>query len=384
VSRGAIAEVSLSAIAQNFHTVKKIVKNRPVIAVVKADAYGHGAREVSRRLLHEGAESLAVAYLGEAIQLRESGIQAPIILLFDTPHLDEYIHYRLTPVLYSYERAHRLSQEAEKRNALLKVHVKVDTGMGRLGLHGNHALHDLLAISELPGLEIDAMMSHFSEADLADRSFAMEQLAKFTALRQALTEKLKRNIFSHMANSAAVLALEKAHLDAVRPGIMLYGYSPLLTLIPSGSPADKVNKNGSEPIELIPAMKIKTRILCLRNVPAGTPISYGRTYITKRPSRIGVLPVGYADGYSRRFSNNAYVLVKGKRVPVVGRVCMDTTMTDMTEVGDIQENEEVVLLGKQKNEGVTADELAQRADTISYDILTCLGNRARRIYAENY
>jgi alanine racemase len=381
VSRGAIAEVSLSAIAQNFHTVKKIVKNRPVIAVVKADAYGHGAREVSGRLLHEGAEALAVAYLGEAIQLRESGIQAPIILFFDTPHLDEYIHYRLTPVLYSYERAHRLSNEAEKRNARLKIHVKIDTGMGRLGLHGDHALHDLLAISELPGLEIEGMMSHFSEADLTDRSFAMEQLAKFTAMRKALAEKLGRNIFAHIANSAAVLALEEAHLDAVRPGIMLYGYSPLIT---SASSNNKVRKNGLEPIELMPAMQIKTRILCLRHVPAGTPISYGRTYITKRPSRIGVLPVGYADGYSRRFSNNAYVLVRGKRVPVVGRVCMDTTMTDMTDVEDIQENEEVVLLGRQKNEGVTAYELAQRADTISYDILTSLGSKAQRIYAEDY
>jgi alanine racemase len=380
VSRGAIAEVSLSAIAQNLHTVKKIVKNRPVIAVVKADAYGHGAVEVSKQLLREGVEALAVAYLGEAIHLRESGIQAPIILLFDRPRLDEYIHYRLTPVLYSYERAHRLSQEAEKRNARLNVHIKIDTGMGRLGLHGDHALHDLLAISELPGLEIEGMMSHFSEADLADRSFAMEQLAKFTVIRQALEEKLKRNIFSHIANSAAVLSLEEAHFDAVRPGIMLYGYSPLITPVSS----DTMKKNGPEPVKLVPAMQIKTRILCLRNLPAGTPISYGRTYITKRPSRIGVLPVGYADGYSRRFSNNAYVLVKGKRAPVVGRVCMDTTMTDMTEVEDIQENEEVVLLGKQQNEGVTADELAKRADTISYDILTSLGNRAQRIYAEDY
>jgi alanine racemase len=370
VSRGAIAEISLSAIAHNFRTVKRIVKDRPVIAVVKADAYGHGAVEVSARLLKEGADYLAVAYLGEAVQLRGAGIQAPILLLFDRPHLDEYIHFRLTPVVHSSAGARELSEEAKKKDVLIKIHVKIDTGMGRLGLNSVHAVDDLIAISELPGLQIEALLSHFSEADLADRSFAEEQLARFNAIRQAIAEKLKQKVFSHIANSAAVLSFADAHLDAVRPGIMLYGYSPFIHQISD--------------FQLLPAMTVKTRILSLRIVPAGTPISYGRTFITKRPSRIGVLPLGYADGYSRLFSNNAEVLVKGKRAPVAGRVCMDTTMIDLTEIDEADENDEVIMLGRQANERVTADELAQKAGTISYDILTSLGNRAQRIYAENY
>lgn len=398
--RGPVAEVSLSAIAYNLQTIRKIVKNRSVIAVVKADAYGHGAVEVSKKLLKEGISYLAVAYTDEAKELRDSGINVPIIVLFDREDIKNFFDLNLIPVVSDSSTALSLSTEARKRNKTISVHIKIDTGMGRMGLHGNHIVKDVIRISEMPGIEIAGLLSHFSEADLSDRSYANQQLERFNAVREAITKKIKRKLFSHIANSAAVLTFENAHLDAVRPGLMLYGYSPISQYTPipplirrrtegghkpnSSQVIDEINNLQYASIDLIPAMKIKTRLLCIRNVPSGTPISYGRAFVTRRPSRIGVIPLGYADGYNRLFSNNAEVLVKGRRVPVVGRVCMDLTMIDLTDVTDVNENEEAVIIGKQKNETITADELAYKAKTISYEILTSLGSKAKRIYVENH
>ncbi len=381
MNRGAVAEINLSAIAYNLQSVRKIVKNRPVIAVVKADAYGHGAVEVSKKLFEENVSFLAVAFTGEAIELREAGIKSPIIVLFDTGNIKEVFDFKLIPAIYNVDTASSLSAEAKRRNIIIKVHVKIDTGMGRLGLSGNHIVNDLIKISEMEGIELAGLLSHFSEADLSDRSYAVLQLNRFNKIRETISRKLRRKIFSHIANSAAVLTFEDAHLDAVRPGLMLYGYSPI-NQKSEVSPPTQLRITSPELINLIPAMKVKTKILCIRNVPSGTPISYGRTFITKRPSRIGVLPSGYADGYSRFFSNNADVLVKGKRVPVVGRICMDLTMIDLTDVKGVRENDEVIILGKQGKESITAQELAHKATTISYEILTSLGGKSKRIYVE--
>ncbi len=398
MNRGAVAEINLSAIAYNLQSVRKIVKNRPVIAVVKADAYGHGAVEVSKKLFEENVSFLAVAFTGEAIELREAGIKSPIIVLFDTGNIKEVFDFKLIPAIYNVDTASSLSAEAKRRNIIIKVHVKIDTGMGRLGLSGNHIVNDLIKISEMEGIELSGLLSHFSEADLSDRSYAVLQLKRFNKTRETISKILKRKIFSHIANSAAVLTFEDAHLDAVRPGLMLYGYAPV-SQYPSippfvkGRAAGGCKPNSSQvidernnlqfsSIDIIPAMKIMTKILCIRNVPSGIPISYGRTFITKRPSRIGVLPLGYADGYSRFFSNNAEVLVKGRRVPVVGRICMDLTMIDLTDVKGVKENDEIVIMGKQGKESITAQELAHKATTISYEILTSLGGKSKRIYVE--
>jgi alanine racemase len=383
VNRGAVAEINLSAIAYNLQSVRKIVKNRPVIAVVKADAYGHGAVEVSKKLFEENVSFLAVAFTGEAIELREAGIKSPIIVLFDTGYIKEFFDFKLIPVIYNVDTASSLSAEAKKKNIIIKVHVKIDTGMGRLGLSGNHIVNDLIKISEMEGIELVGLLSHFSEADLSDRSYAVLQLKRFNKIRETISKILKRKIFSHIANSAAVLTFEDAHLDAVRPGLMLYGYSPI-NQKSEVFPPSELRTTSPELINLMPAMKVKTKILCIRNVPSGTPISYGRTFITKRPSRIGVLPLGYADGYSRFFSNNAEVLVKGRRVPVVGRICMDLTMIDLTDVKGVKENDEIVIMGKQGDESITAQELAYKANTIPYEILTSLGNKSKRIYVETH
>jgi alanine racemase len=392
VNRGAIAEINLPAIAHNLKTVSKAVKKRPVIAVVKADAYGHGCIEVSKRLIQEGASSLAVAYISEGILLRGAGIGAPIIVLFDCEDIDNFFDYDLLPVLHDTTTASALSRVAKKRRYTIKVHVKIDTGMGRLGLNGKHIIEDIVRIANMEGIELAGLMSHFSDADLSDRSYAAVQLKQFNMIREALCKKLKKRIISHIANSAAVLNFEDAHLDAVRPGLMLYGYSPLNKNAKCGMRSAELNSelrtlaSGESPrrpnceLNLIPAMKVKTKILCIRNIPPYSPISYGRTFITKRQSKIGVLPLGYADGYNRLFSNNAEMLVRGRRVPVVGRICMDLTMVDLTEIRDVREGDEVVIVGQQGNESITAHELAWKTQTIPYEILTSIGSHSKKEY----
>jgi alanine racemase len=380
VDRGAVAEINLSAIVHNLKTVSRSVKERRVIAVVKADAYGHGCIEVSRRLIQEGVSFLAVAYTGEAISLRGAGITAPIIVLFDSEDINNFFDFDLLPVIHTTTVASALSREAKKRGTTIKVHVKVDTGMGRLGLCGKHIIRDIMKIAGMEGIELAGLMSHFSDADLSDTSYAAVQLKEFNVIRETLYKKLNKKIFSHMANSAAVLNFEDAHLDAVRPGLMLYGYSSLSQNSPS---LNFSPQRVGQPTTLMPAMSVRTRILCIRNLPSDYPISYGRTFVTKKKSTIGVLPLGYADGYNRLFSNNGVMLVKGRRVPVVGRVCMDLTMVDLTEINDVREGDEVVILGQQGNEAITAYELAQRVQTIPYEILTSLGSHSRKKYIHN-
>lgn len=372
MNRGIIAEIDLQAVSNNLRAIKKLTNNRPVIAVVKADSYGHGAVEVSKRLVREGVVYLAVAFAEEARELRDAGIGAPILVLFD-PDTEDIFRYNLVPVIADKKRAVELSAKAERCNTKLPVHIKIDTGMGRLGLRDN-VVRDVLEISELRGLHIEGVMSHFSEADLADASFARMQIGRFSSIKTELTNAGLKIKFFHMANSAAVLTLPEAYFDAVRPGLMLYGYSPI----------QKSEVKNPELItpdsELIPAMTVKARIIALRRLPANTPVSYGRTFLTKRDSLIGVMSLGYADGFSRRFSNNAEALVRGRRVPVVGRVCMDLTMLDLTDAESAEEGDEVAIIGKQGSEYIAASELAMRADTIPYEILTSLGTKAKRLY----
>jgi alanine racemase len=235
--------------------------------------------------------------------------------------------------------------------------------MGRMGLRKESAVADAVEIAGYEGLVLEGLLSHFSEADLADRSFAVHQITLFKEIHAEIVKKTARRLLCHMANSAAVFSLPDAVLDAVRPGIALYGYS-----------------SADESFGLEPVMKIKTRVLAVRNLPTGTPVSYGRTFITKRESRIAVVSLGYADGYTRCFSNNAEMLVGGHRAPVIGRVCMDLTMLDVTDTDHVSEGDEVVILGTQNGQVITATELSRRSGTIPYEILTSLGSRSRRQY----
>lgn len=394
MDRGPIAEIDLEAIAHNFRIAKKITKNRAVIAVVKADAYGHGAIEVSMRLVKEGASYIAVAYTAEAVALRDAGIKAPIIVLFDKHDMGDYFKYNLIPVIHDIKTARAFSKEARKRRQSINIHIKVDTGMGRLGFDTENIEKNVSAIAKMDSIVVTGLMSHFSDADLSDRSYALIQFDRFNSVRNALIKKNIKPVMCHMANSAAVMLLPESHFDAIRPGLMLYGYSPIQEAIikEQGSRGQGVKGLGErmnkslEPSNprilesLKPAMTVKTKILSLRKFKKGTPVSYARTFTTTRESLIAVLPVGYADGYTRVFSNNADVLIRGKRAPVIGRVCMDIAMIDVTDVRGVTEGDEVILLGRQKGNVITASELAMKAGTIPYEILTSFGNKTRKVY----
>jgi alanine racemase len=363
VHRGPIAEIDLSALQHNLQIIRSLAGSKDVIGVVKADAYGHGSVEVARRLVAGGTAALAVAYTDEAKLLREAGITIPILVFFDQENPDDYFQYDLVPVLRDRRTVRFFSDAARKKGTRIPVHMKIDTGMGRIGFRPEQALESAVEMAGMEGIRLEGLMSHFSEADLADRTYAQQQLKIFGDLRDAIQSQTGLSLRCHMANSAAVLSLPDALFDAVRPGIALYGYSPF-----------------EESFGLWPVLSLRSKVLAVRNLPVGSPVSYGRTFVTKRDSRIAVIPVGYADGYSRLFSNNAEMLLQGCRVPVVGRVCMDMTMLDVTDVPNVSEGDEVVLLGRQGDEKITAAGLAERINTIPYEILTALGTRARKAF----
>jgi len=363
-SQGTYAEIDLNALSHNLEIVKKKTRNKSaILAVVKASAYGHGSVEVSKHLLQRGASRLGVAFTDEAIELREAGIKAPILVFFDRDNIDAYLKYNLTPTVFDIETAERLSNEALRYNLRIPVHIEVDTGMGRVGFRMENALQSILRISRMKNIGLEGIMSHFSDADLTDREFASFQLRNFKELIESLKKKNINLKFFHISNSAAVLGFPDAHLNMVRPGIMLYGYGP-----------------GED--SLRPVLSLKSRVILVKGVPAGTPISYGRTFITKRRSIIATVPIGYADGYSRRLSNSGEVLINGRRAPVIGRVCMDTIMVDVTEIGDVREDTGVVLIGSQGDERITAQDIAQKIGTIPYEVLTSIGKRVKRIYKQ--
>jgi alanine racemase len=362
VLRGVTAEIDLEAAKHNLRAVRKAVGGLPVIAVVKADAYGHGAVELSRAFEQAGASALAVAFTSEASALRQAGMRAPVLVLFDDSGVEDYFELGLTPVLHDMKTAKAFSREALKRKTVMEVHLKADTGMARLGFTDEGLL---ARVPELPNLRVTGLMSHFSEADLADRDYAKLQLERFRRIRGLLGAKGLRPL-CHMANSAAALFYRDSRLDGVRPGLILYGCLPAEDV-----PAD---------IRLKPVMRVKAKVLSLRRLGKGQAVSYGRTFVTKRRTLAATLAVGYADGYSRLFSNNSYVLLRGSRAPVIGRVCMDLVVVDATGIEGLKEGEEAVLLGQEARENITPWELARRASSIPYEVMVSLGSRANRVY----
>jgi alanine racemase len=355
------------------------------MAVVKADGYGHGAVEVARTALANGAEWLGVARLPEAIPLREAGFDAPILVFGYTPPAEagRLIDFDLRQSVYSPAAAQAYSAAAAARGRRIRVHLKVDTGMGRLGMvpaalsgktpghaAGEEFIRAATDIARLPGIEAEGIFTHFAAADSADTSYAERQLALFLEVLSALRAAGLEFAVRHAANSAAVIALPESHLDLVRPGIALYGLRP----------SDEVDLAG---IALQPAMALKTRIIHLKPVPAGTCISYGMTYRTPSPTVIATIPAGYADGYRRLFSSKGEMLVGGRRVSVVGRVCMDLTMLDVGAVPGVQIEDEVVIFGRQGGASISADDLARALGTINYEIVCDITARVPRVYLKN-
>ena len=339
-----------------------------ILCMVKANGYGHGAVAVSQTLARSGADAFGVATLEEAIELRQAGIGAPILVLAGifSGQFGQLIDHALTPVVYDLTCLKHLDTEAQRRQAQLGFHLKIDTGMGRLGVLAAKANEWIPEIKNLKALKLDGVFSHFSHAESVEGEYTRKQLTIFNnVISQLRAEGLVPQLI-HFANSAATITLPAAYFNMVRPGLMLYGVYPSATM--------------ASQIVLKPVLSWKTRILQLKRVPAGASISYGQTFVTKRESLIATLPVGYADGYPRLLSNHGETLVGGQRAPIAGRVCMDLTMIDVTDIRNVQQGAEVVLLGRQGAAEISADEIAAWTNTISYEILTSIGARVPRIH----
>ncbi|WP_376796239.1 alanine racemase [Thermogemmatispora sp.] len=364
-------EIDLSAIANNTRRIKELVGPRvQVLASLKADAYGHGALKVARTVLLNGASMLGVATVSEATPLREAGIMAPILVFGYVPHwqMREAVRLGLTITLYSSEAAQALSRAAQALQRTVKVHLKVDTGMGRLGIRAEE-IEAIVALARevrrLPGLELEGIFTHFAMADARDQSYTRKQLARFQSILQALEAEGLRPPLAHAANSAATLTVPEAHFDMVRPGIALYGLDP--------SPEVRL------PPGFRPALSFKTQVAQVKLVPEGECIGYGCTYVTTRPTRIAVLPVGYADGFRRAPRTWGSVLIHGREAPIVGRICMDQCMIDVTDIPGVRVGDEVVLIGRQGEAVLTAEQVAERLGTINYEVVSEILARVPRV-----
>jgi alanine racemase len=366
--RPTVAEIDLRALSFNYQQIKKrIPKSVSILAVVKADAYGHGALPVSLKLGEMGADYLGVAIPEEGIALRKGGVNTPILILggIFQEGAEAILRYGLTPVVFDIDSLKRLSKAAKRKRRKVKVHLKVDTGMGRLGVPFHLFPVFLKETQKFPDIEIEGLLSHFSMTD-EEESYTSSQWERF---QQVITQAKEMGISSryiHMANSAISTAYPAYSGNLIRPGIMLYGSYP------SSSFEKRIN--------LKPVLTLKTNIHFLKSVPTGTRISYGGTFMTRRESLIATLPIGYADGYSTRLSNHGEVLIRGKRVPVVGRVCMDLIVIDVTDVPGVSKGDEAILIGRQGRQQITADEIAGKIGSIPYEVLCLIGKRVPRVY----
>lgn len=367
------AEVDLKAIAHNIRELRRITNPKArFMAIVKANAYGHGIIEVARQSLENGAEALGVANIEEGIQLRKAGIDAPVLIFgYTSPvHAKKLIEFDLTQTVYSYETSRALSEAVAAYGKKIKVHIKVDTGMGRLGLLReitDSAVSEVESISRLPMLELEGIYTHFATADKSDRSYAGKQFEIFMDFLNQLRIAGLEIPVTHAANSAAIINMPETHLDMVRAGISIYG---LYT-------SEEVDRSI---IKLKPAMELKTKIIHLKKVPAGFKVSYGTTYETEKPTTIATVSIGYADGLNRLLSSKGRMLVCGHSAPIVGRVCMDLTMLDVGKIPEIAIGEEVVVFGKQGNTSISVDEIASTINTINYEVVSTVMERVPRIY----
>jgi alanine racemase len=365
------AEIDLSAIRHNLLAVRRLVgEGVKILISVKADAYGHGARDVSAAALAAGADMLGVSHVKEALELRSFFPSVPIMILSSgmVGHSPFIVRNDLTPVVCSLEIARDIAQEALSAGKRINVHVMIDTGMGRIGVWHENCLPLIERLSRVKGIRLEGICSHLAAADNPDPSFMKEQIAAFLAVIRAAKARGISFPIRHIANSAATLSAKKAWMDMVRPGIMLYGIHP----------APHLQKR----IDLKPALSLKTRVAYLKTVEPGRTISYGRTYRVKRKTRIATLPIGYGDGFSRAHSNRGEVLIRGRRAPIVGIVTMDQLMVDVGKIPGVSIGDEAVLIGEQGGERITAEEAARRIGTISYEVLAQLGKRVSRVYKE--
>ncbi len=363
-------DIDLSALAHNLRQVRHCLQpSCDILAIVKANAYGHGAFEITRALHRLGVRRFGVATVEEGMELCSAGIVDQIVVLGAVlpAQLPDLIAHGLTPVIYDLSLMQELISALPPSAKPYPIHIKIDTGMGRLGLAPEQLTMALDAADLGRTLSLEGMMTHMADADNSDHRFTTEQIARFTSILDQLTMKGLRPPLIHMANSAGILVHPSAHFSMVRPGIMLYGYHTL--------------SHHKAQFALRPPLSWYTTIAAIRTIAEGDGVSYNRTFTATRPTRIAVLPVGYADGYSRLLSNKGSVLIGGRRASVVGRVCMDMVMVDVTEIPQARSGESVVLIGQQGAERITAEDIADATGSISYEVLCSIGPRVHRSYS---
>ena len=373
IMRPVWAEIDLDILANNMRNIKKLAGNKEVMAVVKADAYGHGALDVAPCLLENGASRLAVAMLTEAVELRNNNITAPIMILGYTPLYlgEELINYDIEQTIYDLDYAKELSSLALSLNKKAKVHIALDTGMGRIGfLPTDESFKAICEICTLDGLDVIGIFTHFSSSDEKDKDYTQYQFNQIYDFINKLEDAGVNIPLKHASNSAAIIDLPNTYLDAVRAGIILYGYYP----------SNEVEK---ENLSIKPALTLKARIAHVKELESGMYISYNRTFKTSRKSKIATIPIGYADGYIRTLKHEAKVIVNGQLAPIVGNICMDQFMIDVTYIDDVKPGDEVILLGESNEIKFNADNLAKCMDSINYEVLCLLKKRVPRAYIKN-
>ncbi len=368
MSRPTYAEIDLSAIDKNIKNILNQTRPARVMAVVKANGYGHGALEVSKQALKSGAQYLAVALLEEGLALRKNNISAPVLVfggLFPK-QADMIVRHDLEATVYTPEQLQALTRAAAENKKRAVVHIKVDTGMGRVGVPWQYALSFIRQAQNQPHVQIQGLYTHFATSDEKDKTYAYLQLNRFqTVVEECRQAKIKIPVI-HAANSGAILDIPESYFDMVRPGVMMYGYYP--------------SPDTTESIHIHPAMTLTTQVLHIKTVPPDTYVSYGRLYRTRSTTRIATLPVGYADGYDRDLTNKAEALIRGKRYPVVGRVCMDLIMVDVGNNNEISIGDSVVLYGQQGPESISIQDIAIKLDTIPYQVTCWVSDRVPRSY----
>lgn len=372
--RPAWVEVNLTNLEYNIDRIQEKIGNREMIGVIKADAYGHGSVKFAEVLRKKGVKTFAVATLSEAITLRDAGAKEEIIMLGLTPSMyaDTIVDYDITPAVCEYENVKAFSEEAVKKGKTVKVILAVDTGMGRIGYQADdtdYAIEDVKKIEKLDNIVIKGMFSHMSTADAFDKTYSHQQEAKYNKFYEALTAAGIKIPFRTLANSASIMELPTVHFDACRAGIILYGLYP----------SNEVDKNE---LSLKPVMSVKANIVHLKEVGLDFSVGYGRKFISKRPSKIATLALGYADGYPRPYSPNAKVIVNGHVCPIAGNICMDQCMVDVTDVPDVKVGDEVIVMGTDGVNTVSADYIAEQTGTINYEITCALGQRLPKVYVK--
>jgi len=368
-NRPAFLEIDLRNLAYNVKNIKKKLGPKvEFLAVVKADGYGHGAYEVSKVALKNGVDSLGVAVLEEGIELRKKGIKAPIVIICPESFGREkgILKYNLHPTITDFKFAQLLCWEAQRQEKIAEVYIKVDTGMGRYGFLAEEAYDLVRKIKKLKNIKIKGVLSQLSTSDEKDKDFALKQLSSFKQVLDQLEFLNEGKLIKSIANSGAVLDLPETYFNQVRVGLLMYGIYP--------------SNEVSHSVKVKPAMGLKSEILFLKDVKKNTYIGYGKTFVTKRDTKVATVPLGYADGYFRLISNIGKVLIKGMKVPIIGRVCMDAFMVDVTDVPKAEIGDEVVLLGKQGKEEITVDEVASWAQTFSYEVISRMGRRLPLVY----